>query len=280
LQVAYGSTGDEVVLTSSNGTTASQLNRDTEHTELPAYPANFMLTPDGNMAVVTMPGPDYVTVVQYEAMNHPPTPFSLILPENNDTVDFVEPGLATVVWQSSHDPDAGETATYSAQFRLLSSDVDTTIDFSALTDTTYTLSLMDSAGISTWTHYVRVQWLVRAISNGDTVDSREQWIFRLAPRSNSVGPALSPIPAEYSFSVYPNPFNPITTLEFALPRAGHVEISLYDLTGRLVETLMNKELPEGVHRISLDGSELPAGMYFVRMSSREFAGIKKIVLLK
>jgi len=93
--------------------------------------------------------------------------------------------------------------------------------------------------------------------------------------------ALStPVPLEYALGIYPNPFNPTTTISFTLKEAGRVKLSVYDLTGRLVQTLADKEFDAGVHPFVFDGSALSAGVYFTRIESASFSQTKKLVLLK
>jgi hypothetical protein len=94
-----------------------------------------------------------------------------------------------------------------------------------------------------------------------------------------VGPTRV-IPKEYALSVYPNPFNPTTTLEIALPKAGMVHVNVYDIIGRLVTEVVSGELEAGFHKVSFDATSLPSGLYFARISSRDFVMTKKLMLVK
>jgi hypothetical protein len=78
----------------------------------------------------------------------------------------------------------------------------------------------------------------------------------------------------------PNPFNPVTTIRFALPNPGHVTMKLYDVAGREVRTLVDEELPAGWHRTVLEASKLASGIYFCRMTAGEFVDARKLLLLK
>ncbi len=90
-----------------------------------------------------------------------------------------------------------------------------------------------------------------------------------------------PLPITYNLSSpYPNPFNPATTIEFSLPQSEIVSMKVYDLKGRLVETLLNDFYNMGKHTITWDGSHQSSGMYFVRLESGEFIQIRKVVLVK
>lgn len=94
--------------------------------------------------------------------------------------------------------------------------------------------------------------------------------------------ALDPIaaPSSYSLSVYPNPFNPSTTISFTLPEAGMTRVAVYDVSGRWVQTLADETRSAGSHTIAFDARELPSGVYFVRMASGEFQATRKIVLMR
>jgi hypothetical protein len=79
----------------------------------------------------------------------------------------------------------------------------------------------------------------------------------------------SVLPSKYSLYVpSPNPFNASATVRYDLPAPGHVSLSLYDLSGRLVATLVDGEQPAGRHAVELDGSGLAAGVYFIRLETR------------
>jgi photosystem II stability/assembly factor-like uncharacterized protein len=79
---------------------------------------------------------------------------------------------------------------------------------------------------------------------------------------------------------YPNPFNPTTTIEFSLPVKDAVTINVFDITGRLVTTLMNREMPAGTHKLVFDASKLSSGVYFYTIKTNAFTDTKKMILIK
>lgn len=96
----------------------------------------------------------------------------------------------------------------------------------------------------------------------------------------SVEPLLLP---EYYrlYQNYPNPFNPVTTIKFNMKKLWKVKIEVYDMRGELISTLVDEEKPQGSYEIKFDGSGLPSGIYFVKMTSGSgFEDSKKMVLLK
>lgn len=84
---------------------------------------------------------------------------------------------------------------------------------------------------------------------------------------------------------YPNPFNPSTTIEYSLSAPSVVKIEVYDLLGRLIETLVDKEEQAGMNRVVWNAKDFSGGMYIMRMTAitnneRSFSFIKKSMLLK
>lgn len=79
---------------------------------------------------------------------------------------------------------------------------------------------------------------------------------------------------------YPNPFNPATTIEYSIPEKSNVTIKVFDLLGREVVTLVNKEKPVGLYEVKFDGSRFASGVYFYRIEAGKFSETKKFVLLK
>jgi len=79
---------------------------------------------------------------------------------------------------------------------------------------------------------------------------------------------------------YPNPFNPITTISFDVPRAERVTVNVYNITGQFVRTLVDDRLTPGAHMIRFDGSNLSSGTYFCRLASPDFSATQKMVLVK
>ena len=79
---------------------------------------------------------------------------------------------------------------------------------------------------------------------------------------------------------FPNPFNPSTDIIFSVEKQSHVNITVYDITGRLVKTLADKDFNHGKYKITFDASELPSGAYFYRLQAGDFTQTRKMVLIK
>lgn len=89
------------------------------------------------------------------------------------------------------------------------------------------------------------------------------------------------LPKEFALSpAYPNPFNPTTTLSFALPVSNTVMISIYNLQGREVATLVNTTMDAGYHTVTWDANSYSSGVYFVHMIAGEYVNTQKLMLVK
>ena len=81
-------------------------------------------------------------------------------------------------------------------------------------------------------------------------------------------------------SIYPNPFNSITTISYQLPAASDVSLKIFDITGREVTTLVRDRMEAGRHQIVWDGSGVPSGIYICRFMAGEYARHQKLALVK
>ncbi|UCG50537.1 MAG: T9SS type A sorting domain-containing protein [Candidatus Latescibacterota bacterium] len=86
------------------------------------------------------------------------------------------------------------------------------------------------------------------------------------------------VPALYGAN--PNPFKPATQITYWVPEKGHVQLSVYDVAGRLIATLVDDVRDGGEHTVGWRASDLPSGVYFCRLVVGEFTESKKMMLLK
>ena len=84
----------------------------------------------------------------------------------------------------------------------------------------------------------------------------------------------------YLHQNYPNPFNPTTNIMFDIPNASFVKLSVYDILGREVATIVNEKLNAGSYEVDWDGSGYPSGIYFYRLETGDFVDVKKMLLVK
>jgi len=86
-----------------------------------------------------------------------------------------------------------------------------------------------------------------------------------------------------SFSLkqnYPNPFNPVTNIEFSVPEKSFVRLTVFDVTGRVVEILVNEELKAGIYKSDWNAANYSSGVYFCKLETDGFTDTKRMVLVK
>jgi photosystem II stability/assembly factor-like uncharacterized protein len=91
------------------------------------------------------------------------------------------------------------------------------------------------------------------------------------------------IPSGYSLHQnHPNPFNPTTKIKFDIAEhsVGQTFLSVYDITGREIQTLVNEKLNPGTYEVTFDGSNFASGVYFYQLKTGDFIETRKLVLLK
>ncbi len=89
------------------------------------------------------------------------------------------------------------------------------------------------------------------------------------------------IPAKFDLSQnYPNPFNPVTNISYQVASSGVVKITVYDMLGKEVKTLVNEFKEPGYYNMNFDAGNLNSGVYFYRMNAGEYSSVKKLVLMK
>jgi hypothetical protein len=114
------------------------------------------------------------------------------------------------------------------------------------------------------------------------------WRRPLSEMFTSVPPSSTDIPRKFSLEQnFPNPFNPETEISFQVPGVRDqgpgtrsVKLVVYDLLGREVATLVNEERPPGSYTVRFEASALASGVYMYRLIAGEWAGVRKMMLLK
>ncbi|PIS27303.1 MAG: hypothetical protein COT43_11270, partial [Candidatus Marinimicrobia bacterium CG08_land_8_20_14_0_20_45_22] len=92
---------------------------------------------------------------------------------------------------------------------------------------------------------------------------------------------VSLIPDKFKlYQAYPNPFNPVTQFGYAVPTKSQVRIDIYDLRGRLTETLVNQVKEPGNYQVAWDASKYPSGVYLYKIQAGTYTETKKCLLIK
>ena len=115
-----------------------------------------------------------------------------------------------------------------------------------------------------------------------TIELIETWIDEGANESSlSIISESSLYPDEFSIiRNFPNPFNPTTRITYGLPKNSDVQIIVYDISGKQIQSLLNDSQSPGYHSINWDASSYPSGMYFAEIKAGKYVRTKKLMLIK
>ncbi len=123
---------------------------------------------------------------------------------------------------------------------------------------------------------------VTAVSTGG--DSNTIWFPHIIDSrgvATSVADDSDQLPRQFQlYQNYPNPFNPATTIRFVLSQPEHVTLSVFDLLGRKVATLVEDALPAGEYSVMFAADDLASGIYFFQLRAGGFVQVRKAVLMK
>ena len=151
---------------------------------------------------------------------------------------------------------AGDTVNVPVQLRFLGKQQSTDIY------THYSPSITWTSGV---TNYLRKQNVFVDFQNTIT----------------GVAQTAGTIPNRFElYQNYPNPFNPSTTIRYDLPEESRVKIVVYDILGREITTLVNKEQKAGSYRVIWNANRYASGIYFYRIQAGNYSSTKKLLLLK
>ncbi|NBC16513.1 MAG: T9SS type A sorting domain-containing protein [Bacteroidetes bacterium] len=176
------------------------------------------------------------------------------------------PTTLTLAWQT-----AADAASYRVQVAETDAFATPTVDDAGLTTTS-----LEVEGLATGATYY---WRVRATNaGGDGPWSAVRSFTTATNVSVEDGATLPTTPRLYAN--YPNPFNPTTTLRFALPQAGPVTLTIYDATGRRVAQPVSGTLPAGVHTVTFAAHALPSGLYLYALRTGQVYLTRTMALLK
>jgi hypothetical protein len=113
-------------------------------------------------------------------------------------------------------------------------------------------------------------------TGGVTVDFIQ--VIAFVPTGIKTTPVL---PEGFALSQnYPNPFNPTTNINFSVGKLSHVELTVYNVLGQKVATLVNQRMPAGAYRVSWDASTMSSGLYFYTMKTDNLTVTRKMMVIK
>ena len=136
------------------------------------------------------------------------------------------------------------------------------------------------------------QLLIGGLSSLDFVDTNNGWLvgdYGVIIHTKSGGATFIEDPEKLKTSIlsnfslsqnYPNPFNPITNIEYRLANTDFVNLSIYNILGQKVITLVNKKQPAGSYQMQWDATGFASGIYYYKLSAGDFKQVKKMILMK
>jgi GH35 family endo-1,4-beta-xylanase len=112
-----------------------------------------------------------------------------------------------------------------------------------------------------------------------------QWLRAYVDTAQVVGVSNeelgTDLPGQYQlYNNYPNPFNPTTQIKYDIPKSSDVKVSVFDITGRLIQTLVNGQKASGSHTVTFNASSISSGVYFYRIEAGSYVNVKRMMLIK
>jgi hypothetical protein len=106
-------------------------------------------------------------------------------------------------------------------------------------------------------------------------------LIKIAPDLTNIQKKETKLVTHYSLSQnYPNPFNPTTAINFTLPHSEFTTLTVYNILGKEVSTLVSKKLNQGNHTFTFDGKHLASGIYYYQLTAGDYREVNKMILLK
>ena len=241
-----------------------------------------------NLTVFVSDGEDSDNIslaITVTPVNDPPSEFDLISPTVLDTFQISTATDETIpfTWGSSYDVDSD--VSYKLTITLDYPGNVYTQDYQNITDSSTSISayeyaaFMTDLSLSQW----NIDYVIEASDEEYTVIS-QVGEFVLNNTLLSINGEIIPVVFALHQN-YPNPFNPVTSLRYDLPEDGLVNITIYDMMGRVVNTLINDSQNAGYKSIQWNATNdrnepVSAGLYIYTIQAGEFRKTKKMVLLK
>jgi hypothetical protein len=123
------------------------------------------------------------------------------------------------------------------------------------------------------------EWVTNNISDGGIVQL--DLVQGVGSQVVSNGNISGLLPGQFSLSQnYPNPFNPSTTIYYSLPKSANVKLTVFDVLGNEVTTLVNENKLGGTHKIDFNAGNLASGIYFYKLIAGDYVEVRKMTLIK
>ncbi len=166
------------------------------------------------------------------------------------------------------------------------------VNYSALTLDTFSFVIPGSVNGTTVQYYFAAQDIALPTPKMSTLPAGGSGItppgstapptrFQYTVGLVGIEPVSNEVPKVYKlYTNYPNPFNPVTKIKFDIVKNTNAKLFIYDILGRVVETLVNGDLSAGKYEINFDGSSFSSGVYFYKLVTNNFVDAKKMLMVK
>lgn len=169
-----------------------------------------------------------------------------------------------LTWQMVIDADFA----YYSVYRSITSHFYPDTAYATVTDTTFTDALIEQG----------VEYFYR-ISAFDFAGNESNYSAEVSIVVTEMEPTTFPDIFELSQN-YPNPFNQGTTIQYKLPTSAYVTLSIYNISGQLITTLIREQKDAGYHSVQWDASQFSSGIYIYWIQADGFSAVKKCILMK
>ncbi len=213
------------------------------------------------------------------------SPFSLVSPPSFTRI-ITSPGntaLSNFIWRKT---SASPTVTYNWKIKKAGTQAEYTFSSNNNgTDSVISVrnNLLDSLAslMGTTADSVWGIWRCVAYNGVDSLYSSNTLLVTLSRSVIGISKISENIPGNFNlYNNYPNPFNPSTKITFDVAKTKNVKITIYDLLGRNVKTIVNDVLQPGKYEYRFDASYLASGIYYYRMETDVYSDTKKMMLIK
>lgn len=157
--------------------------------------------------------------------------------------------------------------------------ISTINNFVILTDSTTTSTPYYTIPFGKLQNYITYYWRVKA---GNSTNSSD-WssVFQFTVWYDGITQNGTSVPTSFNlYQNHPNPFNPSTKIKFDVPQASNVKVSVFDITGKEIQQILNGKINAGSFEYTWDAGKFNSGIYFVRMQSDNFTSTIKMSLIK
>jgi hypothetical protein len=242
---------------------------------LVAYPSSTLIPNSNDLYLLSLGSvsvPTYIKLQRYNVAPAAPKNLSVSQSENNHPF---------LTWSANTEPDMKE-------YKVWKKGGDEGGDWHLKYTTTNTFYEDPDETVVTGpkqTNEGTAYYYVKAVDQSDNISAQSNEVnirVGIDPPTKSVsGDGKEDLSYEYLLMQnYPNPFNPTTTINYSIKSAGEVTLKIYDMIGAEVASLVNESQEAGSYSVEFNAADLPSGMYVYRLSTNNFVGTKKLLLLK